>query len=449
MPALLVVSAPASADQYRTHIQEVPSAQTKAVTPQDLKRQLKQQQGSPYGRALILRHLAGLAAADKNYAQARKYLEQAVALDALAPAAQSQMRAALAQLQAAAGDWQGVVKTMAPLIASGAPADAVDPQAWLALGNAYAQLGQWDKAAEPLRHAVQVGGRNEAMYRLQLGVSLQAGNLDQAAKALRGLLGLAPDKKAYWLQLAAVNAQRGAHQAAVAVLEVAWRRGMLDTAQQRLQLIRAYLESGAPFSAARRLAGWMQAGQVPVNAANYRLLAAAWVRAREFARAVSPLARAAAASGDAELYAQLGQLHMDLAQWKPAVRAFEQALKAGGIGADTGRLLLSLGLARYQLGQGNAAHRAFARAGDYDQAAKLAGQWLAFLDARPADLAPLEMQALGGGGPVAPLPANSQPAAIASAQKQAGQALPPLPPGVPKTADHLTPVGAVRAGNAA
>lgn len=447
--AVVAMAAPARAEQYHTQVREVPQAAAEPVTREDLERQLREHQGNPYGRALTLQHLAGVAAGAGDYIAANGYLEEAIALNALSPPAMQEMRANLAQLQAAAGEYQKVIDTLAPVLASGAGAEALDPRVWLALGNAYAQTGQWGKAVEPLQYASTAGGRNEALYRLQLAVYLEAGRLDAAAEALQALVRLAPDTKAYWLQLAAVNSQRGEHTQAVAALEVAQRRGMLANAAERLQLVRAYLASGAPFEAASQLAAWLEDGRIPANAANWKLLAAAWTRANEYARAQDPLARAAAATGDPELYAQLGQLRMDLADWDGAVAAFERAMAAGGIGDQTGALLLSQGLAYYQLDQPGLARNAFAAARRYGQTAKLADQWLAFLDARPSGLAPLAMQGLAGAAvpDSTATPAGPGGGAVATTAAAAPSA-PPVA-GVPTTGDPLTPVGAVRAGNAA
>ncbi len=447
-----MTAVPVAAQQYRSQVQEVPAEEAETATREDLERQLEQGGGSDYGRALTLQHLAGLAAQDGDLAKARTYLERAIALDALAEPAMHEMRANLAQLQAAAGEYRKVVETMQPLIERGVPAGAVDAKAWLALGNAHAQLGQWDRAVAPLERASEVGSRDEGLYRLQLAVFMEAGRFDAAARALNELVKLAPNNKAYWLQLAAVNTRRGADAEAVSALEIAQRRGMLDTASERLQLVRAYLESGVPYDAATQLSAWMESGQVPTNAGNWRLLASAWTRAEEFARAIDPLRRAAEATGDPQLYAQLGQLQMDLANWSAAAEAFERARARGGIGKDTGSLLLSQGLAYYQQSKPELARQAFESARGYQAVADLARQWVEFLDARPPGLEPLAMQGLAGSGTESSAkPAGEDEDAGGDGVATAGPGdtgVVPMPAGVPDTGDELTPVGAVRAGNA-
>ncbi|MES1943358.1 hypothetical protein PC39_04542 [Salinisphaera sp. PC39] len=444
---LLAVPDAVQAQQYRTQIRKVPDEAAEQVDDRDLEARLDELE-DPYAKAMTLRHLAGRYARDGNRGKARDYLEQALALDALSAPATVEMRSHLAQLHAAAGDHRKVIETLEPILDDEAAVEELSARTWLALGNAHANLGQWDQAVGPLQRASEAGTRDEALYRLQLAVAMEAGRLDSAADALRRLLELAPDNKTYWMQLAAVHSQRGAHPEAVAALEVARHKGMLTTPEDRLQWVRAQLASGNPFDAARRLGDWMQAGDVPVNGDTWRLLATAWTEAEEIAKAVDPLRRAADATGDPQLYAQLGQLHMDLAQWQRAAAAFDRAL-AGGLGERAGPVLLSQGLAYYQQQRTQQARAAFERARRHGRVAHLAEQWVRFLEARPEGLAPLEIAGLAGsgGGEYADDAAPGADGETADSAVRGGAASAPMPASVPDTGDRWTPVGAVRAGN--
>lgn len=442
----VLASAPAArAEQYRTQIREVPKEQAEQVTDEDLEAQLDDLEDG-YGKAMTLRHLAGRYARKGNRDKAREYLEQALAQDALSEPATVEMRSNLAQLYAANGDNRKVIEVLEPVLDDEIAVEELSPRTWLALGNAYANLGQWSKAVMPLQRASEAGNRDEALFRLQLAVFMEAGRLDAAVEALRQLVRLAPDNKTYWLQLAAVESQRERYHAAVAALETARRKGMLTTPEDRLQWVRAHLASGNPFDAARRLADWLERGEVPKNGSNWRLLATAWTEAEEFAKAVSPLQRAAELTGDPALYAQLGQLHVDLAQWGQAAAAFERAL-ARGLGNQAGPVLLSQGLAYYQQQRTDQARRAFQRAREHPRVADLAARWIRFLEARPAELAPIEIAGLAGGGEDAGYP-EEDVAAAPDETGSTGGAKRKMPASVPDTGDRWTPVGAVRAGNA-
>lgn len=431
------------AEQYRTQIRQVPEEAAEPVTDEDLEAQLDDLE-DPYAKAMTLRHLAGRYAKRDDRDKARDYLEQALELDALSEPATVEMRGHLAQLYAASGDNRKVIEVLRPVLDDQAAKDELSPRTWLALGNAYANLGQWDKAVEPLQRASDAGSRDEALYRLQLAVFMEAGRLDAAVDALQQLVRLAPDNKTYWLQLAAIQSRRGEHGKAVAALEVARRSGMLTTPEDRLQWVRAQLASGNPFDAARRLEAWMEAGEVPTNGANWELLAAAWTEAEEIEKAIEPLRRAAGATGKPQLYAQLGQLHMDLAQWPEAAAAFERAL-AGNLGNQTGPVLLSQGLAYYQQERVQQARSAFEKARGHDRVVDLAAQWVKFLEAKPEDLGPMKIAGLAGAGGQDYGELDDGDGTAAGPDEQART---PLPASVPDTGDRWTPVGAVRAGNA-
>ncbi|MAA73826.1 MAG: hypothetical protein CMN28_03875 [Salinisphaeraceae bacterium] len=458
---LLLAASPVLAQQYRTQVQEVPASEAEQKTAADLERELQNMPGDSYARALTLRHLASEAASSGDTGKARNYLQQALDTDALSGAANEEIRATLGRLYAADGQHRKVVDVMAPLLRGGGKPDGIDGEAWLALGNAYAQLGQWDKAVRPLQYASVPGSRGEALYRLQLAVFMKSGNYDKAAGVLRKLLELDPGDPGYLLQLAAIETRAGNDARAAATLQVAERLGLLNSSDRRLQLIRAYMEAGVPYVAAERLEGWMSSGQIPAAADNYQLLAAAWSEAEEFGQALAPLKQAANLTGSAELFSQLGQLHMDLANWDKAVEAFQAALNRGGIGSRTGELYMSKALAHYQLSQDAEARGAFSKARGYSKVASLAGQWLEFLDARPEGFAPVEIaglagmagasddRGLAGGGQSGGIPDAANGESGAQQTSATGETAPvALPEGVPDAGDHLTPVGAVLAGNA-
>lgn len=435
----------AGARQYQTHVRAAPHSSSGQGVKKTPEQRLKTIKNNPYAKAMTLRQLAGQAAGKGQMGKARKALQKALELNALSSVAQQQMRSNLAQLYAASDDPHKVISVLAPLVKKGVSAKAIDGKAWLALGMAYAKLGQWDKAVEPMqRAAADKSLSGDVLYQLQLAVYMHAGRYADAVNVLQHLLKRKPGDGQLLLELAAVQSKRHKYDAAVAALVVAQRSGVLKTADQRLQLIGAYLSSGAPYSAATQLSAWMRDDQVPANASNWRLLALAWIQAKETKRAIKPLQHAARASGHARLYAQLGQLQMDLAHWGDAVKAFKQALAHGG-GGQTGQVLMSQGLAYYQMDRPDAARHAFARAEKDSAVARLARQWVRFLDTKPPSLQPLQLQGLGGSGVSGE---SLAPLTTLSPEQRKKKILQHTPADVPKTKDRYTPVGAVRAGNA-
>ena len=87
---------------------------------------------------------------------------------------------------------------------------------------------------------------------------------------------------------------------------------------------------------------------------------------------------AAAAAEKGELYARLGNGYLDVDKNKQAVEALKKGLDKGGIKRpDQARL--ALGMAYFNLGEFNAARRAFRDARKDKRARTYADQWLKYI----------------------------------------------------------------------
>eukprot|EP01035_Chromulina_nebulosa_P035547 gene35548-47797_t len=148
---LLLAGTVADADQYRSQAR-VPEGEGAS---KDLNAQLNST-NDPYAKALLLRELAGQAAGRKDYEQAAKYLDEAIATGALSGPAADQMRATLGKLRVGSGDPASVMKNIEPLYKAG---KALPPEQLIGLtaqiGAPYAagslMKGWLAGAAHPLR----------------------------------------------------------------------------------------------------------------------------------------------------------------------------------------------------------------------------------------------------------------------------------------------------------
>ena len=88
---------------------------------------------------------------------------------------------------------------------------------------------------------------------------------------------------------------------------------------------------------------------------------------------------AAEKSEKGELYARLGSVYLDVDNNKAAVDALNKGLKRGGVKrADQARL--ALGMAYFNLGEFNAARKAFREAAKDKRAKSFAQQWLKYIN---------------------------------------------------------------------
>lgn len=438
--AALLGSLPLAAQQYRSEVRELeaPPAKIEAGDPQ----KLLQTTTDPYARALLLRELAAQAADRRDYAQAAKFMEQALATGALSGIAAEEMKKDLAQLYLASGDFQKMVPQLEAQVRAG----NVPPEVRVALGAAYLQQQRHKDALPLLRQAVAAVSKPDPSWRRALVAALLGtGGEREALGLLAQLVREDPRQPDDWLRLAALQLKFGQRERALAVMEVAQRLGYLDSPVDRLRLVTLTAQLGAPFEAGSLLQGWIEGGELADDTANAQLLAKLWLAAREDTLAVPALQRALEQAPDAALWGQLAQLHMDRGDYADAAQAAEQWRAAGGKAADA---LMLLGLARYQQADVDAALDAF-RAAQAAGSGRLAAEWVKYLQtglardqalaaalerrtADPAETVQLSSRLLGGRVPLA----------------AGGGAATVVAPGRASAAGGaLTPVGAERGGN--
>jgi tetratricopeptide (TPR) repeat protein len=441
--ALALFASAAAAEQYKSEVRELPG--TPPAAQQQDPQKLLAATKDPYERALLLRELAGKAAADKDYDAAAKYLEQAIKQNALSPQAIAEMRKDLTQLLVADGKPGEVVKALEPQVKNNPKAT---PEQQVALGAAYLQLKRYKEALPLLQRAVASNPNpDETWLQALYAAYANTGQDAQAIPVLDKLVRRNPGNRDYWIALAGLLHQAGQKERALATLELASRQGHLQSTDERLQLVGLTAQLGAPFEAGSLMHAWMEEGQIPRSAQNYETLAGLWVAARESSLAVAALNEAQKLGEDPERSLQLGQLHLDGDDYAEAATELNEALAAGRID-KAGPVLLALGMASFNAGNVEGARMAFTGAQRLPNSAAAAEQWLKFLDsarareqatrmakqrARDGDAIALSNRLLGG---------------TVSARPGAGADIIDTKPDLRRIGGRLTEVGAEAAGNA-
>jgi tetratricopeptide (TPR) repeat protein len=129
----------------------------------------------------------------------------------------------------------------------------------------------------------------------------------------------------------------------------------------------------------------MENGRIERNEQHLELLSQAWYLSAAPERAVEPLAEAAALSDSGELFLRLARLHIDAERWSEAEEAAESALEKGGLRQE-GQAWLLRGMAEVRLEKFAEARRRFERAARFEETARYASQWIAYLEAEEARL---------------------------------------------------------------
>jgi tetratricopeptide (TPR) repeat protein len=257
------------------------------------------------------------------------------------------------------------------------------PDVLMIEGQALFQLARYDEALVPIKTAIDMyreqGQIPKENWLLLLRVIyFEQKEYELMIDVVKELITHYP-KDTYILTLAGVYSELGDTKKQLALTEVLYEKGMLNTASHITNLANLYLLHGLPYKAASVLDKEMKAGIVESNERNLRLVSQAWYQAREDEKAIPPLERAAALSSDGELYIRLAQAHLNLENWPEAADAVEKGLKLGGLKRnDTANIML--GMALFNQKRLEQARRAFERAASDNRSKRAASQWIAYVD---------------------------------------------------------------------
>jgi tetratricopeptide (TPR) repeat protein len=333
---------------------------------------------SPFEEAQVERLLGYIAYGQQKNADAIDHLGKAAALDALRPSDQADVLFQIAQIQGVEKRWKDVITTLNSWFAT---VEKPNSMGHYLMALSYYQLEDFDAAVRPAEQAVEMAKTPQQSW-LQLLLAIQLTRKDYAAAApvLAQLISHYPGiAKGYWLQLSALYGVSGDNARALAVMELAYRRGILDSHEDLLRLVQLNLLQGIPLRAAAILEKEIAAKHIKETPESFELLSGSWILAREVDKAEEPLARAAELAPKGDLYVRLAQVHMMQEEWSDAADALRKAMSKGGLG-DTANAELLLGISYYNEAQLGEARTWFARAQRSNATRKQAEVWLEHVD---------------------------------------------------------------------
>jgi tetratricopeptide (TPR) repeat protein len=341
-------------------------------------RPLRRAKLSPYESAQLERLHGYIAYGRGDNAVAIDHLSRSLQHDALPASDQADVLFQVAQIQGAEKRWRDVIATLERWFRTVETPNSVG---YYLLALARFQLQELDAAVEPARKAIESAGTPQQAW-LQLLLAIQISRKDYAAAipVLVDLISHYPSvAKGYWLQLSALYGVNDEMERALAVMELAYRRGMLTDERDLIRLVQLNLLQGIPLRAAQVLEREMALRRIPESSEAFELLSGSWILAREIPKAEEPLARAAELATKGDLYVRLAQVHMMQEEWSEAAGALRKALDKGGL-ADPSNAELLLGIAYYNEREFQEARAWFARAQDSDSLRAQAETWIEHID---------------------------------------------------------------------
>ena len=260
--------------------------------------------------------------------------------------------------------------------------DTPSTNAYVLLANGYYQLQDYDKSLSNIQIAIdreESAGKvpKEQWYNLARFIHFDRDNFREALNVLELLIMYYP-KKQYWVQASHLYGEEKDEARQLALLEATYEQNLLDRSQDIVLISQLYLQAEVPYPAARAMEKGLADDIVEKESKNYELAGVAWRQAQEVTKSLPMLEAAASKSEKGELYARLGNVYLDLDKNKEAIEALKRGLDRGGVKRpDQARL--ALGMAYFNLGDFNAARRAFREARKDKRARSYADQWLKYI----------------------------------------------------------------------
>lgn len=341
-------------------------------------------------QALVWQSYGYIYGVQEKYQEAIEAFERCLAKDALPDAARLNVQFNVAQLYVVLERFPDAVRVFEQWIDE---TEDPSPNAHYVYALALYQSGDKQRALEQVQEAItKAKSPKESWLQIALAVHVENKQYAEALGIVETLAGLYP-KKHYWVQLSALYAQNEDYEKALAAMVLAYQQGMLTQERELTHLAQLYFFNKIPYQAALVLEDGMREGHVSETAETWRLLADAWVAARDRDKAERPLEQAAAHASDGQLYLRLAHVQIEHEEWAAARKSLKRALEKGQL-SDPGNAQLLLGIASASDSHWEEARTAFEAAAAYEGTASAAKQWLLEVEAEtreqevPADTGP-------------------------------------------------------------
>jgi tetratricopeptide (TPR) repeat protein len=335
----------------------------------------------PYEQALVRQTFGYLYAAKGEYPKAIDAFVQCLVLQRLPESATKNILYTLAQLQISVSDYPAAIDSLERWYKL---EKTPTPQAHAFAGTVYALAKRYTKAIEHLQKAIaSADDPKEDWYRQLLAVNYTVADYRSAARLLEQMTRRFSERKAYWLQLSSVFRTLKDDARSLAVMELAYRRGLLNNERELTELAGYYLYMDMPYKAGELLETALENGSLSSTNRHWQLLSEAWLRAREMRRAMQALQRASEQIQEPALFLRLAQLAAHMDEWSVTLHAVDRALHLEGL-KQPGKAYILKGMAHFNRGEYNAAQGAFEHARENKAVQDQAQKWLDHLTSEMA-----------------------------------------------------------------
>jgi tetratricopeptide (TPR) repeat protein len=343
----------------------------------DLERMLERAGRDTYLQAIVNQALGQVEWARENYESSLHHFERAVELDTLPDQTHFALMYQIAQLYFMENRFDDALARLETWFCEAPPA-SVTSAAYVLEASIHARREDYAGAVEAIDKAIAMDeDPREDWYLLRLAAHYELEQYPKAAATLEVLIARWPGKKLYWLQLSQAYDRLKRDSQALAVLALAYRRGLLDQQADIAYLSSLYSRAELPYKAAAVLEDGIRSGVVAGSGQHWTLVADQWYAAAELERALAAYGAAGRASEDGDIDLRRAYILVDLERWPEALEALDQALRKGRLDdRRTGEAYLLRGMTQFSLENLDQAATDWERAGRYESARDAARQWL-------------------------------------------------------------------------
>jgi len=355
-----------------------------------------------YERAQYYNFRGFLFYSQEKYAEALKAYENVLRQENLPAAMEDTTVYTMAQLYFIKEDFKSSIRMMLRWLKF-QPTPTAQPL--ILLGQAYYSLGTKDGVSEKEAHgyfkqgipyilkAIDLyktkGKQPKENWYLLLRVMYFEMKENQKVIDILELLVQKWPKKEYWLQLAGMYGEMASDEKSekvrnilekkqLATYETAYRQGFLKKSSELVNMSQLYMYHEAPYWASVVLNKGLKSGLIKKDKKNYESLAQARINALDMRQSLEPLRKAAEMSDDGEIYKKLGQVYMQLDDYKNGAKYLGLALKKGGL-RRRDSVAVYQGMCYFNLGELDNARKSFEIAAKDKRSRKQAHKWISYL----------------------------------------------------------------------
>ncbi len=282
-----------------------------------------------YDKAFLHKFIGNLyATIDEKADEAIKYLTSSYEPDVLNFKEQGEVINLLAQLYMMQKDYPKAIEKYKEWMAfTGEEKSNV----YIRIANGYYELKQMDKVIEPADKAIalaKAAGEEKSIspYSLKLASYFERKMLKDTVKTAEIIVKEFPEEGKNWVQLGMFYAMVEDYKRGLSTMEMAYKQGFLEKANEFRTLAQMYSHNGLPIKAALLQEKYMKLGVMEREELNLKNLGNYFMAAKEMAKAAQYFGEAAKLTDKAYFYRRQGEMLFSAERYSQAIAPLKKAL---------------------------------------------------------------------------------------------------------------------------